>query len=246
MSFDETYFSSHAYRNVSFARFSQYWWANRFYALLARRAGGKGGRLLEVGSGLGHLVGQLESHFETFAVDVNHWALVQSKPVAPRTPLSLASAEELPFRDGAFAVVVLKHVVEHLPHPERAIAEAGRVLAPGGGLILSAPNLASVARSWKKEKWIGYQDPTHISLKEPAEWLDLLRAAGFHIRRVFSDGLWDAPYIPFVPKALQKLAFGALGGLQAVTGFVFVPLRWGETMIVIARKADEAQARQRG
>ncbi len=236
MPFDETYFSSHAYQNVSFARFSQYWWSNRFYAILARRAGRGGGRLLEVGSGLGHLAARLEGHFETFAVDVNPWALVKSKAVATRTPLSLASAEALPFRDGVFEVVIIKHVVEHLPHPERAIAEAGRVLVPGGSLILSAPNLTSVARSWKKERWIGYRDPTHISLKEPAEWLDLLRTAGFRLRRVFSDGLWDAPYIPFVPKALQKLAFGAPGGLQAVTGVVFVPLRWGETMIVIARK----------
>ncbi len=241
MPFDETYFSSHAYRNVSFARFSQYWWSNRFYAILARRAGRRGGRLLEVGSGLGHLVGRLEGHFETFAVDVNPWALVQSKTVARRTPLSLASAEELPFTDGVFDVVVLKHVVEHLPRPERALAEAARVLAPGGGLILSAPNLSSVARRWKKEKWIGYQDPTHISLKEPAEWLALLGAAGFEVRRVFSDGLWDAPYIPLAPKALQKLIFGAPGGFQAVTGIVFLPLRWGETMIVIARKSNHLQ-----
>ncbi|MEZ0395438.1 MAG: methyltransferase domain-containing protein [Anaerolineales bacterium] len=236
MSFDETYFSSHAYRDVSFGRFSQYWWSNRFYAILARRAGRRQGRLLEVGSGLGHLAGRLEAHFETFAVDVNHWALVQSKAVVRRTPLSLASAEDLPFASGVFDVVVLKHVVEHLPRPERALAEAGRVLAPGGGLILSAPNLTSVARRWKKERWVGYRDPTHISLKEPAEWLALLRAAGFEVRRVFSDGLWDAPYLPFVPKILQKLVFGAPGGLQAVTGVTFLPLRWGETMIVVARR----------
>ncbi len=236
MSFDETYFSSHASKNVSFAPFSQYWWSNRFYAMLARRLGRPGARLLEVGAGLGHLVGRLERRFATFAVDVNHWALVQSRAVAARTPLSLASAEALPFEDDSFDVLVLKHVVEHLPHPEQALSEAGRVLVPGGALILSAPNLTSVARRWKKERWIGYQDPTHISLKEPDELLALLQACGFEIRRVFSDGLWDAPYVPFVPKMLQKLFFGAPGGLQAVTGFVFLPLRWGETMIVIARK----------
>ena len=67
MSFDEKYFSSHTYQDVSFAKYSMYWWSNRFYAMLARRHGQHGGRLLEIGSGLGHLIGQLEDSFETYA-----------------------------------------------------------------------------------------------------------------------------------------------------------------------------------
>jgi hypothetical protein len=44
------------------------------------------------------------------------------------------------------------------------------------------------------------------------------------------------PYISVIPKQIQKLIFGSLGGLQAITGFVFLPMRWGESIIVIARK----------
>ncbi len=236
MSFDENYFSSHTYENVSFGRFSQYWWSNRFYAILARRYGGRGERLLEVGCGLGHLVGQLEGDFETAAIDINAWALGRAREVAPRTLLCVGSAEEIPFADAAFGVVLIKHIVEHLPHPERAIAELARVLKPGGVLILSTPNLDSLLKPLKGEKWIGYQDPTHISLKPPREWLAMMEGAGFEFLRLFSDGFWDAPYIPLVPKTLQKLFFGSLGGLQAITGLVFLPMRWGESIIVIARK----------
>jgi len=236
MPFDETYFSSHTYQDVSFARFSQYWWSNRFYAILARRYGARGSRLLEIGSGLGHLVGQLEDTFRTFAVDVNHWALIQSRLVAPHTCPMLASAEELPFQTGTCGVIVIKHVVEHLPHPERAIAELGRVLQPGGILILATPNLDSLLKPRKGNAWIGYQDPTHISLKPPAEWLAMIREAGFRVRRVFADGFWDVPYVPRFPKMLQKLFFGAPGGLQAMTGLVFLPMRWGESIMVIAEK----------
>ena len=236
MAFDEKYFSTNAYQDVSFAKYSQYWWSNRFYAILVRRYGKRGTRLLEIGSGLGHLVGQLEGMFPASAMDVNHWALVQSKPVAPRTALQVASAEDLPFASGTFGVIVIKHVVEHLPHPAKAIAELGRVMAPGGVLILATPNLASLSRPWKGKQWIGYQDPTHISLKPPSEWLELIKEAGFKLQRVFADGLWDAPYIPVVPKALQKLFFGSLGGLQAVSGVVFLPMRWGESIMVVAKK----------
>jgi 2-polyprenyl-3-methyl-5-hydroxy-6-metoxy-1,4-benzoquinol methylase len=236
MSFDEKYFSSNTYRDVSFAKYSQYWWSNRFYAILARRYGRHGSRLLEIGSGLGHLVGQLEQAFDTSAVDVNHWALVQSRPIAPRTSLQVASAEELPFPDGFFGLVIIKHVVEHLPSPERAIAELDRVIAPQGVLILSTPNLASLLKPLKGDKWIGYQDPTHISLKPTYEWLGLIKGAGFKLMRVFADGFWDVPYLSVIPKNLQKLIFGSLGGLQAVSGVAFLPMRWGESIMVVARK----------
>ena len=237
MPFDEKYFSTHTYANITFAKYSMYWWSNRFYAKLARRYGKRGARLLEVGSGLGHLVGQLENSFETHGMDVNYWAVKQSKSVVNKSALQTASAQELPYKDGSFNVVIIKHIVEHLPDPRKAIAEIGRVTEAGGTLILATPNLDSLLKPWKGEKWIGYQDPTHISLKRPTEWLSVIKEAGFKIRRVFSDGFWDVPYIPIIPKQIQKLTFGSLGGFQAITGLVFLPMRWGESIMVIASKA---------
>ena len=236
MSFDEKYFSTHTYKNITFARYSMYWWSNRFYAILARRYGKNGGRLLEIGSGMGHLVGQLENSFQTCGMDLNHWAVEQSKAVVEKTALQTASAEELPFADNSFDVVIIKHIVEHLPSPEKAIVEIGRVIAPGGVLILSTPNLDSLLKPWKGENWIGYQDPTHISLHPPKTWLDWIQKSGFSLLRVFADGFWDVPYIPVVPKGVQKLLFGSLGGFQAITGLIFLPMRWGESIMVIARK----------
>ena len=236
MSFDEKYFSTHTYADISFAKFSQYWWSNRFYAILARHYGKRGTLLLEIGCGLGHLVGQLQDTFKTFAMDINHWALVQAIVTASHTRLQVGNAEAIPYAEGTFDVVIIKHVVEHLLHPEKALAELGRVLAPAGILIFSTPNLDSLLRPCKGKRWIGYQDPTHIALKPPSEWLSMIEAAGMRTRRIFADGFWDVPYISFVPKQIQKVAFGALGGFQAFTGFVFLPMRWGESLMVIAEK----------
>jgi 2-polyprenyl-3-methyl-5-hydroxy-6-metoxy-1,4-benzoquinol methylase len=236
MSFDEKYFSTHTYQNITFAKYSMYWWSNRFYAMLARRYGQRGTRLLEIGSGLGHLVAQLEDTFVTDGVDLNHWAVIKSKTVVGKSALQTASAQELPFADGVFNIVIIKHIVEHLPQPEKAIHEIGRVIMKGGSLILATPNLGSLLKPWKGERWIGYQDPTHISLKQPQEWLEMIKDAGFELQRTFADGFWDVPYIRFVPKQIQKLFFGSLGGFQAISGFVFLPMTWGESIIVIARK----------
>lgn len=185
---------------------------------------------------MGHLTGQLEDTFETYGMDLNHWAVKQSKAVVDKSSLQTASAQELPYKDGVFNVVIIKHIVEHLPDPQKAIQEIGRVTEKGGILILATPNLDSKLKPWKGDKWIGYQDPTHISLKRPKEWTYLIEKAGFEIYDIFSDGFWDVPYIRFVPRQIQKLLFGSLGGLQAITGFIFLPVTWGESVIVIARK----------
>ncbi|HXQ38947.1 MAG TPA: methyltransferase domain-containing protein, partial [Anaerolineales bacterium] len=205
MPFDEKYFSTHTYAGITFAKYSMYWWSNRFFAMLARRYGKRGTRLLEIGSGLGHLVGQLEDSFATHGMDVNYWAVNQSKSVVRKSALQTASAQELPYKDSSFNVVIIKHIVEHLPDPQKAIAEIGRVTEKGGTLILATPNLDSLLKPWKGEKWIGYQDPTHISLKRPTEWLSFIKEAGFRIQRVFADGFWDVPYLPIIPKQVQKL-----------------------------------------
>jgi SAM-dependent methyltransferase len=236
--FDETYFKTAAYAKVSFAKYSQYWWSNRFYALLARRYGPDQGKVLEVGCGLGHLLDWLVDRYEVFGVDINQWALSEARRNIPAGHFALLSAEDLrPFPDGTFQIVIAKHVVEHLLDPDQSISEMSRVLAPGGLLVLATPNLDSPMRAIKKEDWIGYKDPTHISLKRPQAWLEMLRSHRIKTKRVFSDGFWDAPYVPLLPAALQKLLFGGPGGLQAILGWSIIPLRMGESLIILARKA---------
>jgi hypothetical protein len=58
---------------------------------------------------------------------------------------------------------------------------------------------------------------------------------------VFADGFWDVPYLPVLPKFLQKLFFGSLGGFQAIIGQPFLPMRWGESIIVMAKKVSDGK-----
>jgi SAM-dependent methyltransferase len=236
--FNQDYFATGPYAKVSFARYSQYWWSNRYYALLARRHGPHQGRVLELGCGMGHLLAWLTERYQVFGTDINAWALAQARQNVAHGQFALLSADEIcAFVPGAFDIIIAKHVVEHLKYPEQVITEMSRILKKGGLLILATPNLSSPMRKRKKSAWIGYKDPTHINLKPPEEWLALLQAHGLRPRKVFSDGFWDAPYIRFIPAALQKLFFGLPGGLQAVLGWSIIPLRMGESLIVLAEKA---------
>jgi SAM-dependent methyltransferase len=235
--FDQDYFSSEAYSEVSFEPYSQYWWSNRYYASLIRKFGSKSGRILEIGCGLGHLLGWLADRFKLYGTDINPWALAEASKNVPEANLLLLSAEDLGvFPDEIFQVVVAKHVFEHLPDPDLSIAEISRVLVPGGMLLLATPNTSSIARSVKKGKWIGYKDPTHISLWSPEQWISTLNRNQLKSRKIYSDGLWDAPYIPWLPTSIQKVLFGTPGGLQAIFGLTVIPLRLGESLIVLAEK----------
>ena len=69
--------------------------------------------------------------------------------------------QKLPYDDASFDVVILSEVVEHLPTWITVLHEAGRVLAPGGHLVLSTPNVQRLHSRWKFF-WTG----THKLIRE--------------------------------------------------------------------------------
>jgi SAM-dependent methyltransferase len=72
-------------------------------------------------------------------VDVDPARVTQGSQTLPG--LCVASAEALPFLDGAFDVVFSHEVLEHLPDDRQAVVEAVRVLQrPGGHLVVFVPN----------------------------------------------------------------------------------------------------------
>jgi ArsR family transcriptional regulator len=59
--------------------------------------------------------------------------------------------EQLPLEDASVDAVLMSQVLHHAAQPQRAVAEAARVLRPGGKLILL--DLASHDREWVREQW---------------------------------------------------------------------------------------------
>lgn len=59
-------------------------------------------------------------------------------------PHVFADAARLPFREGSVDTVLMLEVLEHVRHPSEALAEAARVLRPGGSLLLTVPFLYPV------------------------------------------------------------------------------------------------------
>lgn len=240
--YGQQYFERYNYADRPLGRFSMYWFARRYYAALVRRfAPPGGGKLLELGCGLGHLLGLLQDDFECVGIDIAEYSIEQLKRNAPRATGIVMSADDLSsFGDGEFSVVVGLHLVEHLPDPARTIWQVNRILRAGGLFLFATPNPHYSLRRFKDVKTdaIG-KDPTHINVQPPEQWRAWCEASGFAVLRHFGDGLWDVPYFPVIPKAVQFGVLGIPALVQVLTRSTFTPLAMGVNQVAIARKMAE-------
>lgn len=115
-------------------------------------------------------------------------------------------AEPLPFADGAFDAVLFNELFEHLRiDPIETLREVHRVLAPGGRLLLSTPNLrsfrgirnlllhnqghaasAGVYRQYEKLESLGHMG--HVREYTSREVSEFLAEIGFRVEEIVWRG----------------------------------------------------------
>lgn len=112
---------------------------DRRLALIQQHAPLVDQRILDVGSGIGTYVRKFRDFSEhVFGIDIEEERVAEGARSLPN--LLVGEAELLPFEDEAFDVILLNEVIEHVRDDAQTIADALRVLRPGGRLIIFAPN----------------------------------------------------------------------------------------------------------
>ena len=96
-----------------------------------------GGRVLEVGCGTGHWLALLHAvGAEVSGLDASPEMLHRARAKVPGAELCLGSAERLPWTDAFFDRVLCVNAFHHFPQKREFIAEARRVLASTGALLI--------------------------------------------------------------------------------------------------------------
>ncbi len=121
------------------------------YAFACRLARQK--RVLDAACGAGYGSAALAEQASFVAgLDVSLEAVEAARKTYARGNLAFLAgrAEQMPFRDGSFDLIVAFEVIEHLEDWRALLAEARRLLAAGGQFIVSTPNRLYYAETREK------------------------------------------------------------------------------------------------
>lgn len=171
-----------------------------------------GNRVLEIGSGKGRMLLELQRQgLQIRGVENNPWMIAEGRRLHGELPITLVTGHELPFEDGAFDIVLSFDVFEHIPDSDAHLGEVWRVLGPGGRYLLQTPNKWTNSvfetirwkslTAWKKD---------HCALHSYAQARRRFAAHGFDVR--FHD-------VPVVTEFFRKKVRRYLGpaGVAALT-----------------------------
>lgn len=165
---------------------------------------GAGARLLDLGCAYGFLVREArEAGLRAVGVDASRFAIAQASACAPDVAgrLLVAHAERLPFADASFDVVTAFDVLEHVPHPELLIAEAARVLRPGGLLVGATPDPLRFGRD----------EATHVAEHVPSWWVRVLEDRGFATSIRFFQAPYNLELVARLGGDAPRVSYDALG-----------------------------------
>ncbi len=158
----------------------QRWWQRRRYRIITGWIV-PGAPVLDVGCGSSRILDALPPG--SVGLDPSLGKLRHARRFG--TMLVAGALPDLPFREGAFPVLVCSQVIEHIPDDPAIFAEFFRLLAPGGRLILGTPDYGRLA--WRLTEALyrrlipgGYADE-HITRHTLASLTAALAAAGFSV-----------------------------------------------------------------
>ncbi len=112
----------------------------------------RGGQALDYGCGVGDLTSILaRTGYQAVGADISLPFVQSAQARYPHLPfVALDAGPMTPFPSDHFWAVVAVNTIEHVATPARTLREMHRVLAPGGLLVLTFPNLLTPLRPLKR------------------------------------------------------------------------------------------------
>jgi len=127
---------------------------------------------LDLGTGTGRILELVAPRASrAVGIDLNGEMLTLARARIERASLAHVQVRrgdlfELPYADDSFELITVHQVLHYLEDPSAAVAEAARVLKPGGRLVIAdfAPHALEFLRDAHQHRRLGFAD------KEVAQW----------------------------------------------------------------------------
>lgn len=145
----------------------------RRFLLYPRLTSRLSGRVLDIGCGIGDMLGFRPG---TVGVDIN--PLNVAACAAKGYDAVQMEPDLLPFGDASFDGAILDNVLEHIADPRPLLAETRRILRSGGTLICGVPGRKGYA-----------SDPDHKVFYDETSLVRVVEAADFAAQQIFAAPL---------------------------------------------------------
>lgn len=189
---------------------------NLKYKYRLATSGMQPGKMLDIGCGVGDFLHTAEMHgWECIGVEPSE----DAKTIAQkRMKGMIITSEELEsFSDGAFDVITMWHVLEHVDDLKWQVAQLQRLVKPSGRVVIAVPNYKSYDGQYYKEHWAAYDVPRHLNHFNRITLSKIFKTSGLELVKM--DKLkWDAYYISYLSEQYRHHSLPLVRGLYR--GFI--------------------------
>ena len=139
-------------------------------------------RLIDIGCGPGGFLRAVQKRFPEIqlnALDLSEEMAGETRErLGPTAVATVGDAEHMPLESGQYNVVTCNMSIHHYPHPQDAVNEMYRILAPGGTLLLNDMDCAAPIRAL--DNWVFPRLPGgDVKMYTCREITKMIQNAGF-------------------------------------------------------------------
>lgn len=195
------------------------------------------GALLDYGCGTGFLLKRLAKSYNVAGFDISPHA----REAAQKNVSDLSVyAEQTDIPEAKYSGIVSLHVLEHIERTKipETLSCWRRSLTRNGRVLCVIPDANGKGHQLAGKHWIGFGDPSHITLLGWQEWQQIFLSSGFSVRCIGTDGLWNLPYRFGKGKLRDGLRFSIPTVVQFLVGRLILPAGSGESAIFLLEKID--------
>ena len=189
----------------------------------------KGGKILDIGCGPGHLLGLLSKKgYDVEGMDITKELV---KALNKKYKVYFCEVGSKKMKGKKYDFLVLSHVIEHVSNPKTFVGNLNRLLNKGGRILVATPFLGGLIPKILRTKWYGLGYGQHLNFFSKKNLKMLFEEKGFAVEEFKILGV-DYTH-PKFPRILNLIASGI--------SKIIVSLGLGDNLFMVAKKIKEVK-----